>query len=97
MSSFANPVHDSGVVNLSHPFNAAQSHTVEIHFDARLLDIVRVSPSTVGFEELTTALLALVVLSATTMSVFSGLGRVTLRTFHGSIGLNSALPFQQRP
>jgi hypothetical protein len=78
-------VHDSRVVNLGDSFDAPQSHAIEIHFDAQLLDIVGVSPRAVGFEELPTAVLALVALSASSMSVFSRLSGVTLRTFHSSI------------
>jgi transposase len=83
-------------MNLGDSFDSPQSHAIEIHFDAQLLDILRVSPRAVGFEELTTALLALVALSVSTMSVFSCLRGVTLRTFHLSIVPNLALPFQQR-
>lgn len=75
---------------------AAQTHAVQIHFDAQLLDIVRVAPRTVGFEELATTLLALVALPASTMPVFSGLSCVTLRAFHASIVPNLALYLQQR-
>jgi hypothetical protein len=65
------------------------------HFDTQLLDIIGVSPRAVGFEELTTALLALVALSASTVPVFRRLSRVTLRTLHPSIVPTLALPFQQ--
>ena len=96
MSRFSNPMHNSGVMNLGDSFDATQSHAIEIHFDTQLLDIIRVSPRTVGFEELPTAMLALVALSASSMSVFSGLSRVTLRTFHIPIMPNLPLLFQQR-
>lgn len=89
-------MHDSGVVDLSDTFDAAQTHAVQVHFDAQLLDIVRVAPRTVRFEELATTLLALVALPTSAMPVFRGLSYVTLRTFHLSIVLSLALHFQQR-
>src|SRR4028118_337485 len=97
MPRFSNPVHHSSVVNFRDPFDATQSHTIKIHFDTQLLDVIGVSPRAVKFEELTTALLALVALSASTMPVLSGLSRITLRTFHPSIMPDGALHFQQRP
>lgn len=84
------------MVDLADPFDAAQPYTIEIHLNTELLDIIRVSPPTVGFEELATALLALVALPASTVPVFRGLNGLTLRTFHESILLNLALHFQQR-
>lgn len=40
MSSFSNPVHDAGVVNLGDSFDTAQSHAIEIHLDAQLLNFI---------------------------------------------------------
>lgn len=95
ISSLSNPMHDSGVVDLGDTF-APAPHAVQRHFDAQLLDIVPLAPSTVGFEALATTLLALVALPDSTMPVFSGLSCVTLRTFHISIVPNLALRLQQR-
>ena len=71
MSSLSNLMHDSGMVNLGDSFDATQSHTVEIHFEAQLLDILSGAPRAVGFEELTTTLLTFVALPASAMPVFS--------------------------
>lgn len=58
MSSCSNPV----VVWWSSvtPSNPRSPKTSEIHLDVQLLHIIRVAPTAVGFEELATALLALV-------------------------------------
>jgi len=53
-----NPVHHGGVMNVRDSFNAAQSHAIQVHLDAQLSHIVRVAPRSVGFEKLTTAVLA---------------------------------------
>lgn len=50
----------------------------------------------IRFEELTTALLTFVALSAATVPIFSGLSGVTLMTFHPSIKPNQPLLLQQR-
>ena len=63
MSCRTNPTHDRSVMNLGDSFYAPQSHTIEIHFDAQLLNLPRITPRTVGFQKLPTALLALVALS----------------------------------
>jgi len=51
-------VHHGGVMNVRDSFNAAQSHAIQVHLDAQLSHIVRVAPRSVGFEKLTTAVLA---------------------------------------
>jgi hypothetical protein len=96
MSCLSNPAHD-GVVDFANSFDPWQPHAIEIHLDAQLLDFIAVAPRVIRFEEVTTALLAFIAMSAATMPVFSSLSGVTLRTFQFSIMLNQALPLQQRP
>jgi hypothetical protein len=90
-------MHDRGVVNLSDSFDPTSSPAIELHFEAQLLDLIRVSPRTVRFQQLTPALLAFVALPASSMTVFSRLCGVALRAFHPSILTISALLFQQCP
>ena len=61
------------MVDLSDSFYATQSHAVEIHFNAQLLDIIRVLPGAIRLQKLAIALLTLVTLSTLTMSVLERL------------------------
>jgi hypothetical protein len=68
-TSFLYPVDDSSVVDPGDSLNAPQSHTIEVHFQAQLLNIVRIFPIAIAFEELATAVLAFVALSLSTMTI----------------------------
>lgn len=89
-------MYNSGVVNVCDLLNAAQSHAVEIHFDAQLLDR---SPSNancgriLGINDRIACTCKqdfggnlppklCVALSPPTMTVVGSLSRVALRTFH---------------
>jgi len=73
------------VVDVRYSFNPTQSHAIQVHFDAQLLDIIRVLPGAVKLKKLATALLTLVALSALAMSVLNCLARVAIEAFHTSI------------
>jgi len=84
------------MVDTHYAFNPTQSHAIQVHFDAQLFDIVTVSPGAVVFQELTTALLALVTLPAFTLPVLNRLIGVAIGTFHLFILAKVSLPFPQR-
>jgi len=71
-------------MNVRDSFNAAQSHAIQVHLDAQLSHIVRVAPRSVGFEKLTTAVLAYE-LSLFTTTVLDCFGGVAVWTLHISI------------
>jgi len=73
------------VVDVRYSFNPTQSHAIQVHFDAPLLDIIRVLPGAVKLKKLATALLTLVALSALAMPVLDCLARVAIQAFHTSI------------
>jgi hypothetical protein len=84
------------MVDVRYPFNTSQSHAIQVHFDAQLLDIIRVLPGAVKLKKLATAMLALIALSAFTLPVLNCLIGVAIGTFHLSILAKLSLPFPQR-
>jgi hypothetical protein len=68
-TSFPYPVDNSSLVDSRDSLNAPQSHTIEVHFQPQLLNIVRIFPIAIAFEELATAMLAFVAQSVSTMTI----------------------------
>lgn len=54
-------------------FNTSPPDLIEVHFQAQLLDIVAILPSTVAVEELATRVLALVALPTSAMTILISL------------------------
>jgi tetrahydromethanopterin S-methyltransferase subunit E len=59
----------SSVVDSGDSLNAPQSHTIEVHFQPQLLNIVRIFPIAIVCEELAVTMLAFVAQSVSMMTI----------------------------
>jgi hypothetical protein len=71
-------------MNLTDALNGSKSHTIEVHFEAELLDVVGVLPGAIMLEKLTTTVLTFVALPPFAITVLSSGCSVTVRTVHFS-------------
>lgn len=79
------PVDHRVVVDTSAALDGSKAHTIDIQGQAVPFDLSGVAFGGVGFDKLASAALAAVVLLAATVTIFSDLSGVTLRTLHPSI------------